>query len=181
MSYTRLGGLISAYSLLPFRVLYFVFSVQIYSFPSCQLSRSLGELPGRVYQLCFHRSHFFCHVPYALLIKNPVFSTCQTTILCFMLYKSKHISGRVRGSLPLQWETEPRGCGRFPLGKKRSSSFTTTIIINIITAIIIITNIPPSSSPSPGRRRSSPTPATCTQPSSTRQPRHCSPPQALTE
>ena len=51
-----------------FYILYFV-SVQIYSFPSCQLSRSLGELPGRVYQLCFHRSHFFCHVPCAFLIK----------------------------------------------------------------------------------------------------------------
>ena len=71
INYTRLGGHISSYALLPFRVLYFVccISVQIYSFPSCQLSRSLGELPGRVYQLCFHRSHFFCHVPCTLLIK----------------------------------------------------------------------------------------------------------------
>ena len=49
-----------------------------------------------------------------------------------------------------------------------------------ITTMVIITNISPSSPPMLGRRRSSPTPATCTRPSSTRHPRHCSPPQVLT-
>ena len=178
---------ICAYSLLPFRILYFVFcvSVQIYSFPSCQLSRSLGELPGRVYQLCFHRSHFFCLLPCVLLIKYhfAVYLSNHHLVLHALEIKTP-TSGTVRASLPLRWETEPRGCGRFPLGEKRSSSFTTTIIIKItiinITTMIIITNISPSSPPMLGLRRSSPTPATCTRPSSTRHPRHCSPPQALT-
>lgn len=172
---------ICAYSLLPFRILYFVFcvSVQIYSFPSCQLSRSLGELPGRVYQLCFHRSHFFCLLPCVLLIKYhfAVYLSNHHLVLHALEIKTP-TSGTVRASLPLRWETEPRGCGRFPLGKKRCSSFTTTIIIKI-TIINIITNIS-SSPPMPGQRRSSLIPATCTPPSSTRQPRHCSPPQALT-
>ena len=68
--------------------LLFGISVQIYSFPSCQLSRSLGELPGRVYQLCFHRSLCFFD-------KNVVWFS----IWCFSLWTSSNPCREGEGKL----------------------------------------------------------------------------------